>query len=76
VKAQLASFGVAFLEDKTMIEAQQKVIDCSSGKWMMTLGFDRSVALFRRLMADLISAETPLDERPSLLSPNPVLSAS
>ena len=76
VKAQLASFGVAFLEDKTMIEAQQKVIDYSSGKWMMTLGFDRSVALFRRLMADLISAETPLDERPSLVSPNPVLSAS
>jgi vanillate O-demethylase monooxygenase subunit len=58
VKTQLASFGVAFLEDKVMIEAQQQVIDQSPGKWMMTLSFDHSVAQFRRLMADLISTET------------------
>lgn len=69
VKAQLAAFGVAFLEDKAMIEAQQKVIDRSPGKWMMTLGSDRSVAEFRRLMAGLIDLETsPNERRPSPLS--------
>jgi hypothetical protein len=66
VQAQLASFGVAFLEDKAMIEAQQKVVDLSPGKWMMTLGFDRAVAQFRRLMADLIDAESSSNERRSL----------
>jgi vanillate O-demethylase monooxygenase subunit len=69
VKTQLASFDVAFLEDKAMIEAQQKVIDQSPGTWMMTLGFDRSVAQFRRLLADLISAEAVPDEHRSLPSP-------
>jgi phenylpropionate dioxygenase-like ring-hydroxylating dioxygenase large terminal subunit len=74
VRTQLASFGVAFLEDKAMIEAQQKVIDHSPERWMMTLGFDRSVAEFRRLIADLISTETSPDERRSVESPEPVTS--
>jgi vanillate O-demethylase monooxygenase subunit len=74
VKAQLAAFGVAFLEDKAMIEAQQKVINHSPGKWMMTLGFDRSVAQFRSLMADLISTETSPDRPRSVPSPAPVTS--
>jgi vanillate O-demethylase monooxygenase subunit len=51
IRSQIAAFGVAFLEDKVMIEAQQRVIDASPGWMMMTLGFDRSVAQFRRLMA-------------------------
>jgi len=74
VKAQLASFGVAFLEDKAMIEAQQEVIDRSPGKSMMTLGFDRSVAQFRRLVAELINMESAVDERRTLPSPELVAS--
>jgi phenylpropionate dioxygenase-like ring-hydroxylating dioxygenase large terminal subunit len=75
VKAQLVSFGVAFLEDKTTIEAQQQVIDRTPEKCMMTLAFDRSVAQFRRLMADLINLESSRDERQSLPSPEPVMAA-
>ena len=56
---QIALFGVAFNEDKTMIEAQQAVINRSQGKSMMTLSFDRSVAQFRRLMAKLAEADAP-----------------
>jgi hypothetical protein len=74
VKVRVASLGVAFLEDKVMIESQQKGIDHSPGKRMMTLGFDRSVAQFRRLMADLISAEASPEGRRSLQSPEPVTS--
>ena len=47
---------MAFDEDKTMIEAQRKIADRTPDETMMTLSFDRSVALFRRLMAQL-SAE-------------------
>ena len=54
---QLNLFGVAFNEDKIMIESQQKIIDRGAGKTMMTLSFDRPVARFRRLMADLIQAD-------------------
>jgi vanillate O-demethylase monooxygenase subunit len=72
VKAQVAGFGVAFLEDKTMIEAQQKVIDQCPDRWMMTLGFDRSVAQYRRLMADLMNMEASASGRRSLHSSEPV----
>jgi vanillate O-demethylase monooxygenase subunit len=58
VRRQVEGFGVAFLEDKAMIEAQQKVVDATHGRTMMTLTFDRSVAQFRRLMAGLMEAET------------------
>jgi vanillate O-demethylase monooxygenase subunit len=57
VQQQVKGFGVAFLEDKAMIEAQQRIVDTTHGKSMMTLTFDRSVAQFRRLMAGLIEAE-------------------
>ena len=57
LRLQIEMFGVAFREDKDMIEAQQKIIDASGGDAMMTLSFDRSVAQFRRLMAKLIEAD-------------------
>jgi nitrite reductase/ring-hydroxylating ferredoxin subunit len=57
IEDQLKAFGVAFLEDKTMIEAQQKILDETEGRSMMTLTFDRSIAIFRRLMARLIEQE-------------------
>jgi phenylpropionate dioxygenase-like ring-hydroxylating dioxygenase large terminal subunit len=53
----IALLGVAFREDKAMIEAQQAVINRSPGRSMMTLSFDRSVEQFRRLMSDLFEAE-------------------
>ena len=57
LRHQIELFGVAFREDKVMIEAQQEVINRSSGKLMMTLSFDRSVAQFRRLMSGLLEDE-------------------
>jgi vanillate O-demethylase monooxygenase subunit len=58
IETQLKAFAVAFQEDKAMIEAQQKVVDATPGRPMMTLTFDRSTAMFRRLMAGLIDRET------------------
>jgi vanillate O-demethylase monooxygenase subunit len=58
LRRQIELFGVAFREDKVMIEAQQKVIDRSPGKLMMTLSFDRSVGQFRRLLSGLINDES------------------
>ena len=49
LRRQIEAFGVAFREVKTMIEAQQKVVNRSPGKLMMTLSFDSSVAQFRRM---------------------------
>ena len=57
IRYQIGFFGVAFNEDKAMIEAQQKVVDAAPGETMMTLSFDRSVALYRRLMDRLIAAD-------------------
>jgi len=51
IQRQIALFGVAFREDKAVIEARQAVIDRSPGESTMTLSFDRSVRQFRRLMA-------------------------
>jgi phenylpropionate dioxygenase-like ring-hydroxylating dioxygenase large terminal subunit len=56
-ESQVKSFGVAFLEDKAMIEAQQKVLNSTVDRSMMTLTFDRSIAIFRRLMATLMDQE-------------------
>ena len=58
IRFQIEFFGVAFNEDKAMIEAQQKIIDDTQGETMMTLSFDRSVAQYRRLMAKLIEADS------------------
>lgn len=57
LRRQIEMFGMAFREDKAMIEAQQAVINRSPGKSMMTLSFDRSVGQFRRLIDGLIDAE-------------------
>jgi vanillate O-demethylase monooxygenase subunit len=56
---QLQLFDTAFAEDKSMIEAQQGVIDQSPGRSLTTLQFDRSIAHFRRLMAKLIREDQP-----------------
>ena len=44
--------------DAALIEAQQKVLDASPGRAMMTLTFDRSIAMFHRPMAGLMEQET------------------
>lgn len=58
LRRQIELFGVAFREDKVMIEAQQAVIYRYIKKTMMTLSFDRPMAQFRRLLAGLIEDET------------------
>jgi hypothetical protein len=65
VDAQIKAFTTAFLEDKSIIEAQQKVVDMTSGQSMMTLRFDRSTAMFRRLMTDLIEQEAAVHKDPN-----------
>jgi vanillate O-demethylase monooxygenase subunit len=50
--------GVAFGEDKTMIEAQQKVIDRSPGARIMPTAHDKGVTIFTRLVERLAKAET------------------
>lgn len=57
LRHQIELFGVAFREDKVMIEAQQEVINRTPDRLMMTLSFDRSVGQFRRLMTALIEDE-------------------
>lgn len=57
IEDQIKAFGVAFLEDKAMIEAQQAVLDTTKDRSMMTLNFDRSIAIFRRLMETLINQD-------------------
>lgn len=57
IEDQQRFFGVAFREDKAMIEAQQNVVDAPHDRSMMTLTFDRSTAIFRRLMAALIEQD-------------------
>jgi len=61
IRFQIEFFGVAFNEDKAMIEAQQRIVDEAHGETMMTLSFDRSVAQFRRLMAKLVEADVNLN---------------
>ena len=53
--------GAINVEDKAMIESQQKIVDTAHGETMMTLSFDRSVAQFRRLMTKLVEADSHLD---------------
>nr|WP_166180098.1 aromatic ring-hydroxylating dioxygenase subunit alpha [Altererythrobacter segetis] len=50
--------GVAFGEDKTMIEAQQKVIDRSPGARIMPTAHDKGVTIFTRLVERLAKAES------------------
>jgi len=50
--------GVAFGEDKTMIEAQQKVIDRSPNTRIMPTAHDKGVTIFTRLVERLAKAES------------------
>jgi phenylpropionate dioxygenase-like ring-hydroxylating dioxygenase large terminal subunit len=52
--------GQAFGEDKTMIEAQQRVIDQTPDPEIMPTGHDRGVMLFNRLVARLAREESPI----------------
>lgn len=47
----------AFAEDKTMIEAQQRVIDNTANPKVMPTAHDKGVTLFNRLVEKLVSAE-------------------
>lgn len=47
----------AFAEDKTMIEAQQRVIDQSPNAQIMPTAHDKAVTLFNRLVASMVKAE-------------------
>jgi nitrite reductase/ring-hydroxylating ferredoxin subunit len=75
VRKQVEFFGVAFREDKAMIEAQQQVINRSTGETMMTLSFDRSVAQYRRLMAQLIADEAADASIGHATRPEPAMAA-
>ncbi|MBN9144532.1 MULTISPECIES: aromatic ring-hydroxylating dioxygenase subunit alpha [unclassified Novosphingobium] len=50
--------GMAFAEDKAMIEAQQKVIDTTPAQDVMPTAHDRGVTLFNRLVEKLADAAT------------------
>jgi phenylpropionate dioxygenase-like ring-hydroxylating dioxygenase large terminal subunit len=49
----------AFAEDKTMIEAQQQVIDTTESPRVMPTEHDRGVTLYNRLVEKLARAERP-----------------
>jgi len=49
----MAMAGLAFAEDKTMIEAQQRVIDMTQEPRVMPTSHDRGVTLFNRLVSKL-----------------------
>ncbi|VWX61760.1 Toluene-4-sulfonate monooxygenase system iron-sulfur subunit TsaM1 [Burkholderiales bacterium 8X] len=47
----------AFIEDKTMIEAQQQMIDNSPAKPMMPIACDLGLTQFRRVLQEMMDAE-------------------
>lgn len=47
----------AFLEDKDMLEAQQKIIDLDPTRQPIPLAADRGVTIFQGLMKKLIREE-------------------
>lgn len=49
--------GMAFAEDKAMIEAQQKVIDLDPSRRVMPTTFDKGVVLYQRLVERLAREE-------------------
>jgi phenylpropionate dioxygenase-like ring-hydroxylating dioxygenase large terminal subunit len=55
--AMMKVAGMAFAEDKTMIEAQQQVIDMTEDPRIMPTAHDRGVTLFNRLVEKLARAE-------------------
>jgi vanillate O-demethylase monooxygenase subunit len=50
--------GKAFAEDKTIIEAQQRVIDLTPNPQFMPTAHDRGVTLFNRLVSRLVGEES------------------
>jgi len=56
--AMMALAGMAFNEDKVMIEAQQRVIDGHPAARIMPTAHDRGVGMFNRLVDSLARAET------------------
>ncbi len=50
--------GVAFEEDRIMIEAQQRVIDDTPGAQIMPIAHDKGVTLFNRLVESMARSET------------------
>lgn len=56
---------MAFAEDKTMIEAQQRVIDLDPSRRPMPATFDKGVVLFQRLVERLARDETGNDQAAS-----------
>jgi vanillate O-demethylase monooxygenase subunit len=49
--------GQAFAEDKTMIEAQQRVIDQTPNPRIMPAAHDRAITLFNQLVARMVREE-------------------
>ncbi len=53
-----------FMQDKTMIEAQAKIIaDTDPRRRMIFIPADKAPTMFRRLMADRLATESPAPER-------------
>jgi phenylpropionate dioxygenase-like ring-hydroxylating dioxygenase large terminal subunit len=53
----------AFIEDKTILEAQQQMIDAAPGAPMVMIQADAGLVQYRRLMQSLIDKEQPLQDR-------------
>jgi hypothetical protein len=49
--------GMAFAEDRTIIEAQQKVFDATRDPVVMPTGADRAITMFNQLVAKRIRDE-------------------
>jgi phenylpropionate dioxygenase-like ring-hydroxylating dioxygenase large terminal subunit len=70
-RQQLALFERAFAEDNAMIEAQQRAIVRTPQPRMLWISADKALSQFRRLMDDLMAAETgeaAADAAPMLLA--------
>lgn len=61
--AMMAVARQAFDEDKTIIEAQQKIIDRDPARSAMPVAADKGVTLFQRMMASFIRADTASSAR-------------
>jgi vanillate O-demethylase monooxygenase subunit len=68
--AQFALFERAFAEDNAMIEAQQQVIWRTAEPRMLGISSDHALNQFRRLMAELIAAES--QDQAADLAPAPL----
>jgi vanillate O-demethylase monooxygenase subunit len=51
----------AFAEDRTMIEAQQRIIDVTSAPRVMPTSADRAITLFNQMIAKRVRAERKVD---------------